>query len=668
MRGVTISAPGGDISPIQEHARTHARFDALVENVPLLYLVAIANFLGMYLTAGTALDRWSPAIAILALLIVARLGHWIRLRRTTPGFGAKRKALRQTLVFAAIISAGFSLWGQYLIGVRPELALQVGFFGGFAAIGCAYALTGYTVAAAIPLFLLAGPLAIRLALAPDATLNLVGICILLVSVLIGRISVHHSRTADRMVANTLELEREQRKLVHAEKTAASIARRDPLTGLANRRAFVEELEAWSEGKRGDGSYALFLLDLDDFKPVNDVFGHAAGDALLNGIARNLQETLGETALLARMGGDEFAVLLPGGGDEALPRALAKRLCKAARKPVIFRDHSLSAGASCGLVLVSEPIPAGEALGKADRALYVAKAADSMSFKVFDAALEKAEERHRAIERLVLSGAVARSVEVAYQPIVSLREGGRVVALEALARWTDPQLGAVGPSEFIPIAERTGEVTAISEACFERACLDVATIPDLVLSFNVSAIQLCEADSGERLIGIMHRAGLSPARVQFEVTETALLSDLGIARENLRRFQGAGARVALDDFGAGNASLTYLREMRFDVVKLDGSLVRTIATSRHCRMLLKATVDLCHTMGMSCVAEMIETPEQLIVVRASNCDGVQGNLLSEPVEFETFRARFPSGFALAVGERGDCATVRPVSGFNGAAAS
>lgn len=625
---------GDSVEAVEEHARIHARFDALVQNVPLLYLVALSNFAGMYLTASEEVSAWSPAIAALGLLVVFRLAHWIRLRRHPQSFKAKRRALRQTLVFAIIISVGFSIWAQYLLAMRPELALAVAFFGGLAAIGCAYALTGFTTAAAIPLLLLGGPLAIKLVFSADHTLNLIGICILLVSLLIGRISLIHSQTTHGMVATTLALEREQRNLIRSERLAGETARKDALTGLANRRAFVEELDAWAEGRRKGTRFALALLDLDDFKPVNDVFGHAAGDALLAGIARNLAEVLPRGALLARMGGDEFAVLVPNRSEAPGLRRLAKLLCSAARKPVQFRGQSLSVGASCGIVAVDDPTEAGEALGRADRALYAAKEVGTHSYKIFDEELEQAEERHNAIERLLMSGRIAERVTVVYQPIISLRDSGKIVAIEALARWNDDVLGDVSPSEFIPIAERIGAITQISEACFLQACTAVVGVPDAVLSFNVSAVQLCEPDCSDRLIAIMRATNISSNRVQFEVTETGLLSDLTIARKNLQTFQEAGARVALDDFGAGNASLTYLREMRFDIVKLDGSLVKNVAASQHCRMLLKATIDLCHTMGMRCVAEMVETADQLMIVRTSHCDAVQGNFICEPMSFES----------------------------------
>lgn len=639
---------GDRVEAAEEHARIHARFDALVQNVPLLYLVALSNFAGMYLTASEDVSAWSPAIAALGLLVVVRLAHWIRLRRQPQPFTAKRRALRQTLVFAVIISIGFSIWAQYLLATRPELSLAVAFFGGLTAIGCAYALTGFTTAAAIPLLLLGGPLAIRLVFTTDHTLNLIGVCILLVSLLIGRISLIHSHTTHGMVATQLALEREQRNLIRSERLAGETARKDALTGLANRRAFVEELDAWAEGRRKGARFALALLDLDDFKPVNDVFGHAAGDALLAGIAHNLAEILPNGALLARMGGDEFAILVPHGSEAPGLRRLAKRLCSAARKPVQFRGQSLSVGASCGIVAVDDPTEAGDALGRADRALYAAKEVGTHSYKIFDEELEQAEARHNAIERLLMSGRIAERVTVVYQPIISLRDSGKIVAIEALARWNDEVLGDVSPSEFIPIAERIGAITKISEACFLQACTAVVSVPDVVLSFNVSAVQLCEPDCSDRLLEIMRATNISSDRVQFEVTETGLLSDLTIARRNLQTFQEAGARVALDDFGAGNASLTYLREMRFDIVKLDGSLVRNVAASQHCRMLFKATIDLCHTMGMRCVAEIVETADQLMIVRASQCDGVQGNFICEPLSFESLALKcseFGGGFDL-----------------------
>lgn len=627
---------GRAVGRSERHAHVNASFDTLLKQVPLLYLVALSTFSGLYITAGGELEAWANPVVGLAVLVLVRLLHWLRLRRRSLTVAEKRRTIRHTIILALLISAGFSAWVQHLLTTQPDLALAVAIFGGLAAIGCAYGLSGIPIAAAFPLLLLGAPLGMRLLLAPAQVLNAVGLCLLVVLVIVSRILETHNRTTLAMSSSRHELEQERRKLVLAEKSATRLARVDPLTELANRRAFLEILHD-NLNQKPKPQFVLALLDLDKFKPINDVFGHAAGDKLLSTLAANLRAALPKEAALARMGGDEFAVLMPGNFAKHELEQLAARLCEAARQPVDIGDRNLTVGASCGIAYCHEALSTGEALSRADQALYAAKDDPERCFALFDRALQQVQERQNTIERLLMTGEVPERLSVAYQPIVDLRRGGRVVAVEALARWHDETLGYVSPAEFIPIAERNGVIGEIGSTCFAAACAAVAPTQGLTLSFNISAIQLSERSCSRHLLDEMRDAAVDPYNVQFEVTETALLSDLGVARDNLRALQKAGCRIALDDFGVGNASLTYLREMQFDVVKLDGSLVAGIAVSAHSRRLLKACIDLCHTMGMSCVAEMVETEDQLNILRSMGCDAVQGNLLGQPT------AELPIGF-------------------------
>lgn len=622
----------------ERHAHVNARFDALLKQVPLLYLVALSTFGGMYITAGGGFEAWANPVVGLAVLVLVRLLHWLQLRKRSHTVTEKRRTIRHTILLALVISLGFSVWAQHLLTTQPELALAVATFGGLAAIGCAYGLSSIPLAAAFPLALLGAPLGMRLLLASGQILNAVGLCLLLVSIIVFRIVEMHNRTTVAMLASRHELQQGQRKLLLAEKLAMKLARVDPLTELANRRAFLEILQDHLSTVNAKPQFALALLDLDKFKPINDVFGHAAGDELLSTLAANLRASLPKESVLARMGGDEFAVLVPGSFFPNELEQLAKRLCEAARQPINIGDRNLTVGASCGIAYCQEALSAGEALSRADQALYTAKANPERRFALFNHALQKAQERQNTIERLLMNGQVCQHLTLAYQPIVDLRKGGKIVAVEALARWHDDVLGDVSPAEFIPIAERNGVIGEVGGACFTAACAAIAPTEGLILSFNISAVQLSEPTCSQHLLNTMHGAAVDPSAVQLEVTETALLTDLRVARDNLRRLQQAGCKIALDDFGVGNASLTYLREMQFDVVKLDGSLVAGIAESSHCRRLLKACIDLCHTMGMSCVAEMVETADQLMVLRSLGCDAAQGNCLGRPL------AELPPGFA------------------------
>lgn len=613
-----------------EPAQSRACFEGLVRQIPLLYLVVLANFTGMWLVTDPSLSTGMVPLCFLVGLVLWRLTHWLRLERTDLSIGQVRRAIRQTAGFALIISLGFAVWGQFLLSTRPDVTWLVVLFAGLASIGAAFGLMSFPLAAAIPIFTISLTLTARLLTLGQHEATIVGVCLALVSILILRILLLQNRAMQKMVTGRLELEAERRNLVNAERTAAIAARTDALTGLANRRAFMETLILHQESC-GNRKFTLALIDLNGFKPINDIFGHNAGDAILQGIAHHLTSVLPDDVHLARMGGDEFAILAPHIAEAEAARKLGERVCSAIAQPVEFQGRHHQISASCGMVLTNGTIDVSTGLQSADQALYKAKES-SCSLQIFDVDLQKETERRALVERLIITDAVIDQLHVVYQPILDLRQNCTVVAHEVLARWTNPELGDVGPAEFIPTAEGANAIAAISARCLELACRKASSVsPQPRLSFNLSAIELCDARMHSRILSILQKFRMAPERVQFEVTETAPLTDLQVARDNIECLRAAGCIIALDDFGAGNASITYLREMHFDLVKLDGSLIKGIVESLHCRQLLKATIDLCHTMGMRCVAEMIETSEQLSIIQAFGCDAAQGNFIARPSE-------------------------------------
>lgn len=630
----------GEAATPAGRALLEERYRALQRQIPLLYTVALTNLLGLHVATGGDLDTfYTPATALVGLVLL-RLVHWLRVRNKPLEAERIVRELRKTFVYAFIFSAGFCAWALYLLETKPQFYQNhVVLFASLAAVGCAYGVSSFFAAARLPLLFLALPIAAWLIASDDIAHIGMGVSLGLVILLILRLLSLHNLGFRMLVESRAEIaaERERarraEKLAKAEKAKAKrIADTDPLTGLANRRAFLRSLTRGVRGLRGDSGFALAMVDLDGFKPINDTFGHATGDAVLREVGGRLAAAAGASALIARTGGDEFALLLPDCRTTASARSVGLAVCAGLQEPFAVDGREFRISGCCGLALLSaEDCNVTEALIRADTALYRAKQHGRAGAAVFSAEMDESHRRRSQIEQaLRLPGTLDR-IELHYQPIHDLATG-RVRAMEALARWTHETLGPVSPSEFIPVAEQINVITGLSDKLLAKAASQAVRWADAVmLSFNLSAVQLCSAGSSERILAILDEAGMDPRRLQVEVTETALLVDFGVARDNLKALRAAGARILLDDFGAGHASISYLSEMRFDGVKLDGSLIAGIADSLRGRRLLKGVIDLCESLGLPCVAEHVETEDQLALLREFGCRDGQGYLLSKPLE-------------------------------------
>ena len=625
-------------------ALLQVRYKALQRQIPLLYLIALANSLGYHLGTGLSVEALTHPINLLLLLVAVRLVYWLRNRHRELEPTAIQRELRRTLFLCALFSAAGGIWAISLLGEaashQPDLLIL---FTSLAAIGCAYGLSSFPAAARMPLILFALPFSVALAFSPNPAHLAVGVSLVLVTLLTLRLVNLQNRGFVALVRSRSETESERERARKAEIEALAekarvkkIAESDSLTGLANRRAFLEAL-----AKRLDSAaappFALALFDLDGFKPINDTFGHAAGDSLLVEVGARLRREAGEGAFAARIGGDEFALILPA-SDEAAAKAQTDGLCAALGRPYPVDGREFRISACCGIVFLTPgQVDITAALHCGDAALYHGKQIGRGCVALFTPELAEASERRVAIERALRKPGVGEEIGLVFQPIFDLRSGA-IRTFEALARWEHSALGRISPSEFIPITEQINVIEEISDVLLARAATEAAEWPESVhLSFNLSAVQLCSATSAARILGIVEAAGLDPERLEFEVTETALLADFDTARVNLDALRDAGARIVLDDFGAGFASISYLREIRFDAIKLDGSLVTNAVRSPAALRLLKGVLDLCASLNVPCIAEHIEEAEQLALLHRLKCRDGQGFALSPPLGAAEARA-------------------------------
>jgi diguanylate cyclase (GGDEF)-like protein len=533
----------------------------------------------------------------------------------------------------------FCVWSirLFLEGSLDQQRLAV-LFGTLTAMGCAYGLSSFPSAARIPLALIALPIALLLIVTGSLYHIAVGLSLGSVTLLILRLVTLHNIGFTRLVESRSQIAVERARArqaealaVHEKARANAVAETDHLTGLPNRRSIMAALDALRDvGGSEKGQFALALLDLDGFKPINDTYGHSTGDTVLCEVGSRLQAAVGRMAVVGRMGGDEFAMLLSVCDDAEMAMGMADRACAALQCPFVVGGRRFRLSACCGVAMLEDSADALRALMAADTALYAAKADGRGKVALFSPAMEQKHSRRAAIEAALREEATYGNIRLFYQPIFDLQSGA-LRSFEALARWTCPILGDVSPGEFIPIAEQSGAIAELGEKLFVQAIAEAKTWPDSIcLSFNLSAVQLCSLDSSEKLLAALRDHGMDPRRLKIEVTETALLMDFELARANLDVLRREGVRVVLDDFGAGHASIAYLREIRFDAIKLDGSLLASVAVSRSGQQLLKGVLDLCASLGTSCVAECIETKDQLELLRQLNCRAGQGFLLGKPL--------------------------------------
>ena len=615
-----------------EHASdelAREQYRLLAKQVPILYSIITLNGLFMSIAVVDVVPFELMVIfpAILIPAMIARLWLW-RSRRKTPEIAIPiehiRKSLRGNIISAGILSILFAIMTANLLWALPPDRHQfVPIFLILNVITCAYCLACLPAAACSVIISGALLICATTVTTGGAMLTGMGANIAIVLLFVMYMVSQQYQQLRRIVKSRSEIFAQQ---AHAYE----LAHHDQLTSLPNRRALIEKLYKL-QSERWDQPIAMAMIDLNGFKPVNDTYGHAAGDKLLITIGQRLKNILGKDGYIARLGGDEFAILFEKPKDIDWMFKRAEQVMFAINRPQMIEENELRVTAGIGIASKAKmPEDPLELLKHADIALYEAKAKNRNAVCMYEGGMEARVRRRTMIEQALSDRAQMSEITLHYQPIVNLQTM-RLEAFESLARWDHPELGRISPAEFVEAAERNGLATRLTIHLFRQAVEAAKTWDDeTYLSFNLSGSGLGTSNLDKLIPEILQELEFNPGRLALEISESALLGDPLAVKDVLEKLQKIGVKIVLDDFGTGCASLTHLRGMNFSGIKLDGSLIKDIEVDVRSRELFAGLLHLCRALGSEVTAKNVENEGQLAVLKALPVKNAQGYLLGRPL--------------------------------------
>lgn len=642
----TIPSTDTKVKPAGRHPLVVAQYLRLRAQIPPLYGLLSVN------AAILAFTHRSLAPPLLALVIpslliglsLVRMVQWLQPMKPEdfePRLIAQR--MRRTTIYALVFAIAFVIWSFAIDQYGGPLEHgHVANFVGITLLGCVFCLSFLPRAAVIVCATVCvASLGYSIYIGNEILMAIAVNLTLVAGVILMTLRDSFRAFVDLEVSQrALSNERRQAQILGEQN--AALAKTDALTGLPNRRHFLAKLEDLLFHASPEDRFCVGLIDLDRFKPVNDTYGHAMGDRLLATLGRRMVEACPPEAFIARIGGDEFGLIVPGELDlaERLARQLAKEICK----PALLGEVLVSVGCSSGLAAFPDTATSANRLyDRADFALYHAKNHRRGQCVRFSEELEALILSEQAFDAALQAADIDTEISLAYQPIVSTGDLG-MIGVECLARWHSPTLGTVPPEQLIATAERLGRAQAVTLALFDRVLNALRQLPaHLRLSFNLSGQDLCHPPTIAGILERIEKAGCTPSRLVFEITETSLIADLETAKTALGTLRRTGAKIALDDFGTGYSSLSSLHQLPLDMVKIDRSFAWRLDEAAG-RRLVTAIRNLARSLNLECVIEGIETENQLISARLAGFPLAQGYFIARPMslhELQTFQSRGPS---------------------------
>lgn len=612
-----------------------AQYQAYVRQMPPLYLLVIFN---IWLLAWTH-HHHAPAWlvyhlpALFSAIFLMRCITWVHLRSKPVRLDQVQYIMSRVTLLSVLLTPGLVYWALSLLQYgTASTQSHVAFFMALTSVGVLVCLTqvwqavvGVTVTVNLVfiVFFFNADSAIFTAMATSMASVTAVMTWMLIQQFKDFTRMHYaSRAADAARLDAEKLSTENLRLAH----------QDSLTGLPNRRHFFTALEQRLAASEQNGQrFAVAILGLDGFKPVNDVYGHNMGDRLLVDASQRLQTEAADHAHIFRLGGDEFALLLHGLDGDSAYTAFAQRICQAMSQPFLIHGATLQVSASVGLAIYPVPdTPQADLHQCANYALFQGKRTNRGNVTLFTREHQARIQRDAVIEQALRTAPLQQELSVHFQPIVNITTG-RTVAFEALARWHSPTLGFVSPGEFIPVAERSGLVARLTEELLQQALRHAVTWPEHVsLSFNLSVHDLMAPQEMQRLLGYVQASGMPPSRIDLEITETAATNDTEQMQKVIGYLRDQGFGVALDDLGTGFSSLSQLLALPLTKIKIDRRFVMGIDHKPASRKLVSSLLSFSRDMGLGCVLEGVETPEERATLQDLCGTLIQGYIYSKPM--------------------------------------
>lgn len=614
---------------VQAQARAFSR------QVPLMYGILLINSLVLAATHDTAPDLLRLYVPLLLTIICTlRISIWLRTRGKPISDARARKMLTSTVRVSGVLAIGFSAWSLSLYPYGNAFQQShVAFYMAITSICCMFCLMHLRGAAVIVAACVILPFCAVFLISGNAVFGALAFNFVLVVLALMFLMGENYRDFSALVASRAAMERKQSETQRLSDENYRLANVDSLTDLPNRRWFERQLAvSLSKAQAEGGTIAVARLDLDSFKSVNEIFGRITGDRVLVEVAQRINALRRPSSMVARIGTDTFALIMVEMTGEAALQACGNVLTAAMRPSFDMALGTVHLSASAGFAASRPGDTADTLYDRADYATWVAKREARGRAVVFTDQHAEELRRVRLMEHALHTADFDAEIYIMFQPQFDIALN-RTTGYEVLARWRSPVLGEVSPGEFIPMAERLGLISKITQAVLAKALKVSARLPkSLRLSVNLSANDIGSTTVIETIVAQVHRAG-TPCRVDFEITETAVMRDMNQASEGLVALLALGSRIALDDFGTGHSSLTHVQKLPLDRIKVDRSFVKDVTSDATSRAIVKTTVDLCRNLGISCVFEGIETEQQLDVLLGLGGTVMQGYLFGRPMSEE-----------------------------------